>query len=132
VALDIKSEDLKKYSRFIMTKNGRAPLTGEIPKSDAPSLAPELDKDQKVAVQQHDLGAIVAFTGKHLDKVTKALLDKTQLQIVQKESAKIVISVPKEVTDKPRTSVVLQLVSDGNDPLLATFSVTPIPAPKGK
>lgn len=132
LALDIKSDDLKKYNRFVLTKDGRAPLGAEIPKSDAPSPAPELDNGQKVAVQQNDLGAIVTFTGKHLDKVTKALLDKAELQVVQKAAGKIVLSLPKEVTDKPRTTVVLQLLSDGNDPVLATFTVTPIPAPKGK
>jgi hypothetical protein len=132
LALDIKTEDLKKYSRFILTNAGHSPLTGEIPKSDSPAPAPELDKDQKVAVQQNDLGAIVSFTGKHLDRIAKSMLDKTELQIVTKESSAISISLPKEVTEKVRSKVVLQLISSGNDPLLASFTVTPVPAAKGK
>jgi hypothetical protein len=130
LAFNLASSTLGSYKRFVLTKAGFPPLQAEIPKSDAPSPSPVVDATA-VSVQQNDFGT-VAFTGKYLDKVTKVLLDKTELKIVQQEAGKIVISLPKDVTEKPRKKVELQLISDGNDPVLATFAVTATPEPKGK
>jgi hypothetical protein len=129
LAFNIDSDTLSKYKRFVLTKDTFAPFQAEIPKSDAPSPSPTVDKP--ASVKQNDLGT-VTFTGKYLDKVTKVLLDKTELKIVTQAKDKIVISLPKEVTEKARENVQLQLLSDGNDPVLATVTVVGVPEPKGK
>jgi hypothetical protein len=129
LAFNIDSDTLSKYKRFVLTKDTFAPFQAEIPKSDAPAPSPTVDKP--VSVKQNDLGT-VTFTGKYLDKVTKVLLDKTELKIVTQAKDKIVISLSKEVTEKARENVQLQLLSDGNDPVLATVTVVGVPEPKGK
>jgi hypothetical protein len=70
----------------------------------------------------------VKFTGKHLDEVTKVLFDKTELRIVTQEDKTIVISLSPLVTSKVRDDVGLQLLSEGNDPVIAKLSVTAIKA----
>ena len=129
LAFNIDSDTLGKYKRFVLTKDKFAPFQAEIPKADAPTPAPTVDKS--VSLKQNDLGT-VTFTGKYLDKVTKVLLDKAELKIVSQAKDKIVISLPKEVTEKARETVQLQLLSDGNDPVLATVKVDAVPEPKGK
>jgi hypothetical protein len=109
-----------------LVKTGKQPLVGDIPKPEPPPPGPLLDKDQKVSVVQHDVHP-VKFTGKHLDEVTKVLFDKVELRIVKQEDKEIVISLSPEVTNKVRDDVGLQLLSDENDPAIATLSVT---APK--
>jgi hypothetical protein len=131
VALTVKNDDLKSAKRFVMTKMDRAPLQAEIPKSDAPSPAPVVDKTKKVTVQQYDVVA-VTFQGTNFDKVTKVLFDKVQLDILEKDAKHIVIGLTRDVTDKPRSSVDLQLLSDGNDPVVANLTITPSPEQKGK
>jgi hypothetical protein len=122
---------LDSFKRFTMTKacpvpdsECRAPLVGDIPKSDAPPQEPKLDAGLHPIEQLNDL-SVVTLTGDHLDNVSKVMLDKAELRIVQKTAKKLIVSIPKEVTEKPRKTVSLQLLSDGNDPLLATVTVNP-------
>jgi hypothetical protein len=86
-------------------------------------------------VAQNDVHP-VKFTGKHLDEVTKVLFDKIELRIVKQEDKEIVISLSPQVTSKVRDDVGLQLLSEGNDPVIAKLSVTAVKAPtppkKGK
>lgn len=131
--LDVPTKLLKGVTHVLLVKSGEEPLVGDIPKPDPPPPAPSLDKDQKVSVAQYDVKP-VTFKGKHLDQVTKVLFDKTQLTIVSQEDKEIVVSLSLEVTAKPRSSVQLQMLSDGNDPVLADLSVSAAKAPvkKGK
>jgi hypothetical protein len=130
LGFDIDSDTLSKYKRLVLTKNNLV-LEAEIPKADAPSPEPVVDKTPAVTVQQYSI-TTVTFTGKYLDKVTKVMFDKTALEIVKKEAKTLVVSLSKDVTEKPRAVVQLQLLTDGNDPVLATLTVTPAPEPKGK
>ena len=95
MALTVKNDDLKSAKRFVMTKMDRAPLQAEIPKSDAPSPAPVVDKTKKVTVQQYDVVA-VTFQGTNFDKVTKVLFDKVQLDILEKDAKHIVIGLTRD------------------------------------
>jgi hypothetical protein len=139
VSFDYPAKDLKPYHRFLLvnrpkpTKDNpepvpRSPLIGDIPKPEPPPPGPSLDKDQKVSVKLNDVHP-VKFTGKHLDEVTKVLFDKTELRIVSQEDKAIVISLPPLVTGKVRDEVGLQLLSEGNDPVIAKLSVTATKAP---
>ncbi len=131
----IPSKDLRIYKHFLLINRprpsatdthpeARAPLIGEIPSPDPPPPAPSLDKDQKVSVAQNDVYPI-KFTGKHLDQVTKVLFDKIELRIVAQSDKDILISLSPQVTAKVREGVGLQLVSEGNDPIIARFAVAP-------
>jgi hypothetical protein len=123
VRFDYPPKCLKPYHHFMLIKGGEY-LIGDIPAPEPPPPGPSLDKDQKVSVVQHDVHP-VKFTGKHLDEVTKVLFDKTEMRIVKQEDKDIVISLSPAVTSKVRDNVGLQLLSDGNDPVVATLSVTP-------
>lgn len=132
LSFDIPAKDLKPYHRLLLVNRPAAgnfiappksPLVGDIPKPEPPPPGPSLDKDQKVSVAQYDVRP-VKFTGKHLDEVTKVLFDKIELRIVKQEEKDIVISLSPQVTSKARDDVGLQLLSDGNDPVIATLSVT--------
>jgi hypothetical protein len=57
--------------------------------------------------------------------VTKVLFDKLTLQILKQEDKDIVIYLSRQVTSKAPNNVALLLLSDGNDPVIATVSVTP-------
>jgi len=135
VTFDYPAKDLKAYHHFSLVKSDKQPLIGDIPKPEPPPPGPSLDKDQKVSVAQNDVHP-VKFTGKHLDEVTKVLFDKVELRIVKQEDKEIVISLSPEVTSKVRDDVGLQLLSEGNDPVIATLSVMPpkptTPTKKGK
>jgi hypothetical protein len=134
VSFDYPAKDLKAYHHFALVKANEQPLIGDIPKPEPPPPGPSLDKDQKLSVVQHDVHP-VKFTGKHLDEVTKVLFDKVELRVVKQEDKEIVISLSPEVTNKVRDDVGLQLLSEGNDPVIATLSVVPpkaAPAKKGK
>ncbi len=146
LSLDLPTKDLKSYHHLLLVNRPqptaanpppapRSPLMGDIPKPEPPPPGPSLDKDQKVSVVQHDVHP-VKFTGKHLDEVTKVLFDKAELRIVKQEEKEIVISLSPEVTNKVRDDVGLQLLSEGNDPVIATLSVSPqkatTPMKKGK
>jgi hypothetical protein len=131
--LDVPTKLLKGITHVLLVKAGEEPLVADIPKPDPPPPAPSLDKDQKISVVQNDVKP-VTFKGKHLDQVTKVLFDKTQLTIVSQEDKAIVVSLSAELTAKPRSSVQLQMLSDGNDPILADLFVTAAKSPvkKGK
>jgi hypothetical protein len=131
--LDIPTKMLKGVTHVLLVKEGKAPLVGDIPKPDPPPPGPSLDKDQKVSVVQNDVKP-VTYKGKHLDEITKVLFDKTELKIVSQDDKEIVVSLSREITAKPRSSVQLQMLSDGNDPVLADLAVTEAKAPvkKGK
>jgi hypothetical protein len=134
VSFDYPAKELKPYHRFLLVNHpqptptelnptSRSPLIGDIPKPEPPPPGPTLDKDQKVSVTLNDVHP-VKFTGKHLDEVTKVLFDKTELRIVSQEDKTIVISLSPLVTSKVRDDVGLQLLSEGNDPVIAKLSVT--------
>jgi hypothetical protein len=131
--LDMPTKLLKGVTHVLLVKEGEEPLVGDIPKPDPPPPSPSLDKEQKISVVQYDVKP-VTYKGKHLDQVTKVLFDKIQLTIVSQEDKEIVVSLSPEVTAKPRSSVQLQMLSDGNDPVLAELAVTAAKAPvmKGK
>jgi hypothetical protein len=131
--LDLPTKLLKGITHILLVKPSEEPLVADIPKPDPPPPAPSLDKDQKISVVQNDVKP-VTFKGKHLDQVTKVLFDKTQLTIVSQEDKEIVVSLSSDLTAKPRSSVQLQMLSDGNDPVLADLSViaAKAPAKKGK
>jgi hypothetical protein len=133
LSLEIPAKDLKSYHRFLLVnriqKDPKPPLIGDIPAPEPPPPGPSLDENQKLSVSQNDI-PVVKLTGKHLDQVTKVLCDKIQLKIVKQEDKEIVISLPPEVTGKARDNVALQLISDGNDPVIALLTVTA--AKKGK
>jgi hypothetical protein len=106
-------------------------MVGDIPPQEPPPPGPSLDKDQKISVTQYDVKT-VTFKGKSLGQVTKVLFDKAALDFtVGDDSKTIVINLSAAVTAKPR-NVELQLISDGNDPVLAPLMVTPSAAPKGR
>jgi hypothetical protein len=123
VSFDYPAKCLKPYHHFMLTK-GEEFLIGDIPAPEPPPPGPSLDKDQKVSIAQNDVGP-VKFTGKHLDEVTKVLFDKLTLQILKQEDKDIVIYLSRQVTSKAPNNVALLLLSDGNDPVIATVSVTP-------
>ena len=141
LGFDIPANDLKGHHHLMLINREkptpRPPLVGDIPKSEPPPPGPSLDKDQKVSVPINDVHP-VKFTGKHLDEVTKVLFDKVSLTIVKKEDKEILISLSPQITSKVRENVGLQLLSEDNDPVIATFSVVPAkspapaPAKKGK
>jgi hypothetical protein len=112
----------------MLTTSDQKPLIGDIPAPDPPPPAPTLDPSQKVSIAQNDVGP-VTFKGKHLDEITKVLFDKAELGIVKKSQTEIIVSLSKALTARPR-EVGLQMLSDGNDPLIATLTVAP--AKKGK
>lgn len=85
----------------------------------------------KATAPQYSIQA-VTFTGQSLDAVTNVVVDGLSLDIADKKPERISINLKREVTEKPRPSVELQLLSDGNDPVIATLTVTPTPEPKGK
>ncbi len=128
VALSVPSALLKGVHHVMLTKADTRPLIGDIPAPDLPPPAPTLDKSQKVSVTQNDVGP-ATFKGTHLDEITKVLFDKAELSIVKKSATEIVVSLSKTLTARPR-EVGLQMLSDGNDPLIAPLTVTP--AKKGK
>jgi hypothetical protein len=131
LSLDMRTADLKQYHRFALLNNEGVfpPIVGEIPPQDPPPPGPSVDKDQKISVSQYDVKT-VAYKGKNLNQVTKVLFDKTGLDFKPSDDGKtIVISLAAAVTAKPR-SVELQLISDGNDPVLAPLTVTAAPTPK--
>lgn len=131
LGLNMRSADLKQYHRFaLLNKEGVFPvMVGEIPQQDPPPPGPSLDKDQKISVSQYDVKT-VTYKGKNLGQVTKVLFDKTSLNFKASDDGKtIVISLAAAVTTKPR-SVELQLISDGNDPVLAPLTVTAAATPK--
>jgi hypothetical protein len=121
--LDIPTKMLKGVTHVLLVKEGKAPLVGDIPKPDPPPPQPSLDKDQRVSVVENDVKP-VTYKGKHLDEITKVLFDRTELKIVSQEDEEIVVSLSPEITAKPRSSVQLQMLSDGNDPVLADLTVT--------
>ncbi len=127
--LNIPSATLNPHKRIALTKPGRAPLSAEIPKSDIPPAKPVVSS--KATAPQYSIQA-VTFTGQSLDAVTKVVVDGLFLDIADKKPERISINLKREVTEKPRPSVELQLLSDGNDPVIATLTVTPTPEPKGK
>jgi hypothetical protein len=125
--LDLPSRTLKPYHHFLLltnTRDGkpRAPLIGDIPPADAPPPGPTLDKGQVAKVNQNDVRT-VKYSGKNLDQVTKVLFDKTALTIVSQTKTEIVVGLSREITNRPREDVELQLISDGNDPVLAKLVV---------
>ena len=130
LSFDYPAKDLKPYHHFLLVNHPqdskslpRSPLVGDIPKPEPPPPGPTLDKDQKVSVMVNDVRP-VKFTGRHLDEVTKVLFDKTELRIVSQEDKAIVVSLSPLVTSKVRDDVGLQLLSEGNDPVIAKLSVT--------
>jgi hypothetical protein len=139
VSFDYPAKDLKPYHHFLLVNRpqptstepnpvARSPLIADIPKPEPPPPGPSLDKDQKVSATLNDVHP-VKFTGKHLDQVTKVLFDKTELRIVSQEDKEIVISLSPLVTSKVRDEVGLQLLSEGNDPVIAKLSVTATKTP---
>jgi hypothetical protein len=133
VSFDYPAKDLKPYHHFLLVNRPKAtpkdpipvprsPLIGDIPKPEPPPPGPSLDKDQKLSVTLNDVHP-VKFTGKHLDEVTRVLFDKTELRIVSQEDKAISISLSPLVTSKVRDDVGLQLLSEGNDPVIAKLSV---------
>jgi hypothetical protein len=132
LGLDIPTKELKQYHRFaLVNKEGVFHvMVGDIPPQDPPPPGPELDKDQKIAVAQYDVKS-VSYKGKNLGQVNKVVFDKTGLDFKSSDDGKtIVISLGSAVTAKPR-NVELQLISDGNDPVLAPLTVNATPIPKG-
>jgi hypothetical protein len=127
LSFEVPAKDIKPYRHFLLSNSAvplsRAPLVGDLPPPEPPPPGPSLDKDQTVTLAQCDVHP-VKFTGKHLDQVSKVLYDNTPLSIVSKEDKDIVISVPAEITAQPRDNVGLQLVSEGNDPVIAKLAVT--------
>lgn len=151
LSLQIDAKTLKPYHQFLLVnvpghtkpddpksplEQARSPIVGSIPAAQPAPPAPTLEKDQKISIAQFETKPIT-FTGKHLDLVTKVLFDTVPLRIVKQEDKSIVISLSRRETEKAPADIQLQLLSDGNDPVLASFSVTPaakaVPAPaKGK
>jgi hypothetical protein len=131
LSLEISAKTLKPYHHFLLVNKPKPeekappqnPMVGDVPPPEPPPPGPSLDKDQKVTVAQNDVKPIT-FSGKHLDQVTKVLFDKTSLRIVKQEDKKIVISLSRQETGKAPADIQLQLLSDGNDPVIAEFSVT--------
>jgi hypothetical protein len=124
LSFDIKTTDLKPYKKFALVSSaGKFPvLVGDIPVA-APLPVPTLDKNQMVSVGVGDVKA-VSFTGGNLDLVTKILFgNTTELSIASKKPASISIMLTKDVTEKAGTKE-LQLISDGNDAVTATLTVT--------
>lgn len=133
LGFDAPTAYLKQYRHFALVNTEAIfPLmVGDIPPQEPPPPGPSLDKDQKISVTQYDVKT-VTFKGKSLGQVTKVLFDKAALDFtVGDDSKTIVINLSAAVTAKPR-NVELQLISDGNDPVLAPLMVTPSAAPKGR
>ncbi len=129
LSLDIATKDLKPYHKFILLPAGGdaglSPLVGDIPSAAPPPPGPSLDKGQKVSIAQNATKS-VTFTGANLDQVTKVLFGKTELSIVSKDAKSIVVMISKDVT-ATAADIELQLISDGNDPILAALTITAAP-----
>jgi hypothetical protein len=131
LSLEISAKTLKPYHHFLLVNKPKPeekalpqpPRVGDVPSPEPPPPGPSLDKDQKITVAQNDVRPIT-FTGKHLDQVTKVLFDKIPLRIVKQEDKDIVISLSRQETSRAPADIQLQLLSDGNDPVIAEFSVT--------
>jgi hypothetical protein len=143
LSLEVDAKALKPYHQFLLvdpyayTKPNdptspkgppRPPIAGDIPDAMPAPPAPSLDKGQKVSVSQFDTKP-VTFTGKHLDLVTKVLFDKVALSIVKQVDRSIIISLSRQETEKAPADIQFQLLSDGNDPILAEVTVTPASKP---
>jgi hypothetical protein len=74
-------------------------------------------------VAQNDVKSIT-FAGKHLDQVKQVMFDKTPVRIVKQEDKDIVLSLSRLETGKAPADIQLQLLSDGNDPVMAELTVT--------
>jgi len=125
---DMKTNDLKPYRKFaLVSSKGAFPeLVADIPAPAPPPAAPTVDKNQAISVSVGDVRT-VTFTGTNLDQVTKVLFGgSTELTIVKKNAKSISIALSKDVTASAGSKE-LQLISDGNDPVTATVTVT---APK--
>jgi hypothetical protein len=133
LSFEIPAQDIKPYHHFLLIDGAglasRASLVGDLPPAEPPPPGPSLDKDQTIILAQCDVHP-VKFTGKRLDQVSKVLYDKMPLSIVSKEDKNITISVPSEITAQPRDNVGLQLISEGNDPVIAKLTVTAKPGCK--
>ena len=119
VQLAVDSKDLKGVHRlmFVNNRGNYPPLTVDIPGDATAPLKPALDKSQKISLAQNDVKT-VTFTGTNLAEITKVYFDKTELGIVQKDSKKIVVSIPAIVTAQPRVNAELLFQSEDNDPLI--------------
>ena len=127
LSLEISAKTLKPYHHFLLVNKPAnspwPPLVGDIPAANPPPPGPSLDKDQKVTVGHNNV-RIITFTGKHLDQISQVLFDSKPVKVVKKEDKSIVLSLSRVETGKAPALVQLQLLSDGNDPVLAEFTVT--------
>jgi hypothetical protein len=124
LSLDLPTKDLKLYQHFVLVHETFAPLVGDIPAAAPPPPGPSVDKPQTVNVG--DL-TMVIFTGANLDQVTKVqLVDDTMVKIVKQDAKSITIGLTKDLTLQAR-NIQMKLLSDGNDPVIATLTVAAPP-----
>jgi hypothetical protein len=132
LGLNMKTADIKQYHRFaLLNTEGTFPIiVGDIPPQDPPAPGPSLDKDQKISIQQN-VSKWASYNGKNLDQVKKVLFEKQRLEFISnKDGSSISIHFTRAVTSKFGPDDELDLISDDNDPVHATFTVIAAPAQK--
>ena len=134
-SLDISADELKNFKQLLLVhRDGAGKMidsrTGDIPDAKPKAAAPTVAEGQKLLVAQYS-SRTITLTGKHLDKVTSVLFDKTPLKIVTLADDKIVVDIAGSVTAKPGNDQIL-LMSDGNDPIAVDLTITPVSLPNAK
>jgi hypothetical protein len=135
VSLDISADELKNFKQLLLVhRDGAGKMidsrSGDVPDAKPKAAAPALADGQKLLIAQYS-SRTITLAGKHLDKVTSVLFDKTSLKIVTQADEKIVIDIARSVTAKPGNDQIL-LMSDGNDPIVVDLTITPVALPNAK